>query len=396
MRLSNPLPLFMLMVLFSPLAIDIFLPAIPQMAQALSVPVAWIQQSLPMFMLSFGTGQLIAGPLADRYGRRPIGLIGVLLYIITSSIAASADVYWVLMAARLGQGLAASCLSVAAFAGVRDFFGAQRSGAMFSYLNGVICIVPAVAPLLGGLLTVWWGWESNFWFMAGYGLIMLAALTAMLPETRPANTSSEGKLFSWNRYQAVLTVPVFIFYATLALLGMAMIIGYVTQSPSRLMIDMGLSARDYALWFGANAVVNITCAFAAPKLIEKVGKKTALWGSVSVMAVAAVAEYALGSIMHPLAFMGPVFTASVGFATMMAVCAGNALAPFGDRAGTASALLGLFQMTGAAIVVACLAGSQMLAVEQLSLMMLLPWVWVVVNRMLRGRCMSAETGNCQV
>ncbi|BDY03515.1 multidrug effflux MFS transporter [Ferrimonas sp. YFM] len=386
MRLTNPLPLFMMMVLFSPLAIDIFLPAIPQMAEALSVPVSWVQQSLPMFMLSFGIGQLLAGPLADRYGRRPVALTGTLLYILTSSMAALASDYALLMAARLGQGFSACALSVAAFAGVRDFFGAERSKPMFSYLNGVICIVPAAAPLLGGLLTHWWGWTANFWFMAGYGVLVSAVLWLMLPETRPANTSSEGRLLSWSRYASVLQVEAFRFYAVLALLGMAMIIGYVAQSPTRLMVELGLDARSYAIWFGVNATINIVAAFAAPKAVAWMGQKRALWFGVVLMALAGMAEFALRGLMTPIAFMGPVFVASVAFSFLIAICAGSALAPFGDRAGTASALLGLFQMTGAAIVVGLFGVSGLGAVEQLSMMMALPLIWVL----LRGRRQQLE------
>ncbi|TKB48717.1 multidrug effflux MFS transporter [Ferrimonas sediminicola] len=386
MRLTNPLPLFMMMVLFSPLAIDIFLPAIPQMAEALSVPVSWVQQSLPMFMLSFGIGQLLAGPLADRYGRRPVALTGTLLYILTSSMAALASDYALLMAARLGQGFSACALSVAAFAGVRDFFGAERSKPMFSYLNGVICIVPAAAPLLGGLLTHWWGWTANFWFMAGYGVLVSAVLWLMLPETRPDNTRSEGRLLSWSRYASVLEVETFRFHAVLALLGMAMIIGYVAQSPTRLMVELGLDARSYAIWFGVNAVINIMAAFAAPKVVGWMGQKRALWFGVVLMALAGMAEFALRGLMTPIAFMGPVFVASVAFSFLIAICAGSALAPFGDRAGTASALLGLFQMTGAAIVVGLFGASGLSAVEQLSLMMALPLVWVL----LRGRRQQLE------
>ncbi|WP_035416189.1 multidrug effflux MFS transporter [Ferrimonas kyonanensis] len=385
MRLRNPLPLFMMMVLFSPLAIDIFLPAIPEMAEALSVPVAWVQQSLPMFMLAFGAGQLVAGPLADRYGRRPVALVGTLLYVATSAMAALATDYSMLMLSRLGQGFAACALSVAAFAGVRDHFGAERSKPMFSYLNGVICIVPAAAPLLGGLLTHWWGWASNFWFMAGYGALVSLLLWLMLPETRPAETRSEGRLLSLSRYMSVVSVPTFRFYAVLAMLGMAMIIGYVSQSPTRLMVELGLDSRSYAIWFGCNAVVNIVAAFTAPKMVGIVGQKRSLWLGVILMAAAGVVEYSLRESMQPLAFMGPVFVASIAFSFLIAICAGSALAPFGDRAGTASALLGLFQMTGAAIVVGVFGASGLTAVEQLSLMMALPLAWVLVCRVTRGR-----------
>ncbi|WP_411993162.1 multidrug effflux MFS transporter [Agarivorans sp. DSG3-1] len=374
MRLSNPLPIFMLMVLFSPLAIDIFLPAIPEMAEAFNVPVAWIAQTIPVFLFAFGIGQLFVGPLADRFGRRPIALVGALLYLVTSALAALANSYEVLMLARLGQGIAASCLSVAAFAGVRDHFGAERSKSMFSYLNGVICIVPALAPLLGGVLTHWWSWSANFWFMVGFAVLVFLSMLLGLKETKPQSDTFSGRLYSLSRYSSVLRVASFRFYSLLVMLGMAMIIAYVSQSPSRLMVDMQLSSSDYAFWFGSNAAINIVAAFIAPQVIKWLGQTVGLWLGASLMAGAAVALVLAQSILHPLAFMAPVFVSSIGFCLLIAVGTGSALAPFGNKAGTASALLGFIQMTGSACLVGILGVSGLASSEQLALLMALPCV----------------------
>ncbi|WP_220719951.1 multidrug effflux MFS transporter [Agarivorans litoreus] len=371
--MSKPLPLFMLMVLFSPLAIDIFLPAIPQMAQAFDVPVAWIAQAIPVFLFSFGIGQLLVGPLADRYGRRPVALVGALLYLASSALAAIASSYELLMLARLAQGIAASCLSVAAFAGVRDVFGAERSKNIFSYLNGVICIVPALAPLLGGVLTHWWSWAANFWFMVAFALVVFLVLLFGLKETKPQAKVFNGRLYSFSRYYSVIAVASFRFYSLLVMLGMAMIIGYVSQSAGRLMVDMQLSSADYALWFGCNAAINIVAAFLAPQVIKQIGQTAGLWLGASLMAGAAIALVLGQQVLHPLAFMAPVFVSSIGFCLLIAVGTGSALAPFGDKAGTASALLGFVQMTGSASLVGILGVSGLANTEQLALLMALPF-----------------------
>ena len=376
MRLSNPLPLFMLMVLFSPLSIDIFLPAIPQMADMFNVPVSWMQQSIPVFLLAVGLGQLIAGPLADKYGRRPIALIGACFYVLTSAAAAMATNFELLMLLRLGQGLAACTLSVAAFAGVRDHFGADQSKGIFSYLNGVICIVPALAPLLGGILTQWKGWPANFWFIAGYGFVVVTAMFILLDETRPKASVRCERLFSADRYMSVLKIPAFRFYSVLNMLGMAMIIGYVTQSPTRLMIDMQMPGNSYALWFGANAAISIIASILVPRLIRKTGSHFGLWLGTGLMAIAAIAVVMCQSLLHPLSFMGPVFVASIGFCFLIAIATGNALAPFGDKAGTASALMGFIQMFGSACLVGLLGVSGLSVIQQLSILMILPLIWL--------------------
>jgi DHA1 family bicyclomycin/chloramphenicol resistance-like MFS transporter len=368
----------MLMVLFSPLAIDIFLPAIPQMTEAFAVPLDWMTQTIPVFLFAFGVGQLVVGPLADRFGRRPTALLGALLYLLGSVVAALSVDFSCLMLARLVQGLAASCLSVAAFAGVRDVYGAERSKSMFSYLNGVICIVPALAPLLGGVLTHYWSWVANFWFMGLYGLLVGLFLLFGLQETQHAAHVAKGRLFSWSRYFSVLRVPAFIYYASLVMLAMAMIIAYVSQSPGRLMVDMQLSSAQYALWFGSNALLNIIAAFVAPSLIKRLGQNQGLWLGSGLMAAAALGLISSQQFAHPLAFMLPIYVCSVGFCLLIAVGAGSALAPFAERAGTAAALLGFIQMTGSASLVALLALSGLSSSEQLAILMALPLLVMAV------------------
>ncbi|HDO1376484.1 TPA: MFS transporter, partial [Aeromonas veronii] len=164
--------LLVLLVLFSPLAIDIYLPAIPQMAEQLGAEVTLMQGTITWFLFSMGLGQLLVGPLADRYGRKPIALGGVLLYGLSALGAGFAASLGELMLARVLQGFGACATSVAAFSVVRDSYGPKKSGQMISYLNGAICFIPALAPLLGGWLTAKAGWSANFWFMAGYALIV--------------------------------------------------------------------------------------------------------------------------------------------------------------------------------------------------------------------------------
>ena len=164
--------LLVLLVLFSPLAIDIYLPAIPQMAEQLGAEVTLMQGIITWFLFSMGLGQLLVGPLADRYGRKPIALGGVLLYGLSALGAGFAASLGELMLARVLQGFGACATSVAAFSVVRDSYGPKKSGQMISYLNGAICFIPALAPLLGGWLTAKAGWSANFWFMAGYAAIV--------------------------------------------------------------------------------------------------------------------------------------------------------------------------------------------------------------------------------
>ncbi|EGR1116407.1 Bcr/CflA family efflux MFS transporter [Vibrio cholerae] len=345
--------LLTLLVLFSPLAIDIYLPALPQISQAFHVEHALAQDTITWFLFAMGVGQLFAGPLADKYGRRTVALGGISIYALSALLAWSAQsIEWMLMA-RLLQGLGACATSVAAFATVRDLFGPQRSGKMISYLNGAICFIPALAPILGSWLTQQFGWRANFSFMTGFALLVGLAMALRLQESNP-HMGSRPAVFKLSRYAAVLKAPTFLFHASLCLLAMAVILAYVTSAPVILMERLQLSMSEFTFWFGVNAVINIIACMTAPKVMDKLGTRWSLIIGIATLMIAGSLMLALRNQANALAFMLPVFLSSIGFAWILGAAAGKALAPFGDKAGTAAALLGLFQMSGSGLLVGTL------------------------------------------
>lgn len=372
--------LLTLLVLFSPLAIDIYLPALPQISQAFHVEHALAQDTITWFLFAMGVGQLFAGPLADKVGRRTVALGGISIYALSALLAWGAqNIEWML-AARLLQGLGACATSVAAFATVRDIFGPQKSGKMISYLNGAICFIPALAPILGSWLTQQFGWRSNFSFMAGFAMVALVAMFIGMKETNPA--PSKEPVFRPSRYMAVLKTPSFTFHASLCMLAMAVILAYVTSAPVVLMENLGLSMNEFTLWFGINAVINIAACMTAPKFMDKYGTHKTLVVGIMTLGLGGIVMLAMAQQQTALAFMLPIFLSSVGFAWVLGAAAGKALAPFGDKAGTAAALLGLFQMSGSGLVVGTVQrlGMEPQVMIAVQMFIIVPGIFVLMSK----------------
>ncbi|WP_394202530.1 multidrug effflux MFS transporter [Shewanella waksmanii] len=352
----NLLPILMSMVVLSPLAIDIYLPSMPTMAAEFSVSASEVQSTLVLFLFAMGVGQILIGPLADRFGRRPIALAGVLLYIASSILAAVAMEFHWLQIARVLQGLAACSTSIVVFSAVRDCFTPKEGARYYSYLNGVICVIPALAPTLGGLLALQFGWRSTFVFMMLYAVIIMILIGYRLPETRPENTITSGPLYRWARYQPVLQEPHFLFYAFACMAGMAAILTYVSYSPVWLIDRLGVSELTFSGLFGLNAVVNIVACFVAPMVITRLGNRPTVIVALVAMLISALLQVVVQlvgpqqGLAAAFAFMLPMMLLCIGFALLLGPATSMALSAFGERAGTATATLGFIQMSGASLL----------------------------------------------
>ena len=339
-----------LLVIFSPLAIDIYLPAFPTIAEQFNASEKQIQQTVAIFMLTVGLGQLIAGPLADKFGRKPVAITGVTIYGLAAFGAYLAPDFASLMIARALQGLGACATFVVAFAIVRDRFGSERSGQIITYLNGIVCFIPALAPILGAWLTVQFGWRMNFLFMAVFALIGLFITLLMYKETRPADSVYSGHILDLRRFMPIISTPLFLFHSLICLVTMSAILVFVTLAPGWLITELGGSVTDFTFWFTCNAVLSIVASFIMPLYIKRQPKR-ALKAGLFLLVIAGALMLAFSQQRTALALMFPMFIAAFGFALTLGSSAGRALSLFPKQAGTASALIGLMQMSGASLLV---------------------------------------------
>jgi len=353
--------LLMGLVTLTPMAIDIYLPSLPAMAHAFGEPIGALQASITLFIFAVGLGQVLIGPLADRYGRRPVALCGALAYLAGSALGAAATSLEVFYAARIVQGLGACSASLVAFAAVRDCFSPAVGARVYSYLNGALCTVPALAPMVGGVLALHAGWRSTFVFMAVFALALASLLALRFEETRAKPTHRSGALYSLPRYAPIVASGRFLYFACFGMAGMAMILVFVSAAPVVLVQQLGYSELGFSAWFGGNAAINIAAFFLAPAFIARYGRYTMVRVGMAALLLASALH--LGAwLWAPLSawiFMLPVAVLTVGFSLALGSGLSLALEPFADRAGTAAAVYGLFQMSGSAVIATVLLDSGM-------------------------------------
>ncbi len=238
--------LLMGLVTLTPMGIDIYLPSLPVMAQDYGQPVTALQASITLFIFAVGVGQVLIGPLADRYGRRPVALGGALAYLLGSALGAAATSLDVFYVARVIQGLGACSASLVAFAAVRDCFSPAVGARVYSYLNGALCTVPALAPMVGGALAVHAGWRSTFVFMVLFALTLAGFLAIRFEETRAAPPKPHGALYSLRRYAPIAASGRFLYFAAFGMAGMAMILVFVSAAPVVLVQQLGYSELGFS------------------------------------------------------------------------------------------------------------------------------------------------------
>lgn len=249
---------------------DLYLPALPALSRDLSASTSAAQLTLTACLVGLGAGQLLSGPLSDRFGRRRPLMIGVSIYAVASLLCAFAPNVSALYALRLLQGLAGATGIVIARAVVRDLYDGREAAHFFALLMLVNGSAPVLAPVIGGQLVRFTSWRGLFVVLAGVG-VALALATLALPETLPVQRRHAGRL----RGVFAARVPVlrdarFLGYALVCGLGFAALFAYIAASPFVLQDIAGLSPQLFSLVFAANAIGIVVVGQVTGRLVHRV------------------------------------------------------------------------------------------------------------------------------
>ncbi len=245
------LAILSLLMGFASISTDLYLPAMPAMGQALGAATGTIEWTISGYLVGFSVGQLLWGPVSDRYGRRVPVTLGLVLFVIGSAGCALSTSGAGLIGFRVVQALGACAGVVLSRAMVRDLYEGDRAAQMMSTLITVMAIAPLLGPVVGGQILLLAGWRAIFWVLVGVGLVTMALLLA-LPETLPpARRNRETLTRAFLRYGSLLREPVLLGYVGAGGFFYGAMFAYVAGTPFAYITFYHVPAQIYGLLFAA-------------------------------------------------------------------------------------------------------------------------------------------------
>ncbi len=330
----------------SPMSIDMYLPAFPTLQHAFATDAASVERTLSVFFIGLSLGQLVYGPLSDRFGRRRPLLYGLAVYTIASAGCALAGSIGQLQAWRALQALGGCAGVVMARAVVRDVFGPREAARVLSSLLLVMGVAPILAPIVGGWLLSLIGWRSLFAVLVAFGIVTWVAVARALPDTAPATRAVTLTMASvLGAFGRVARQPQFQRFALAGAFGSCVLFAYISGAPFVYIQVLGLTPTAFSAMFALNAVGLVGASQLNRALLRREETAVILRRALLVQLIAALILVATTFFVAPsLLTIGlPLFVVVLLLGFVLPNTTALALAPFEREAGTASALLGALQ-----------------------------------------------------
>jgi DHA1 family bicyclomycin/chloramphenicol resistance-like MFS transporter len=332
-----------LLTVFGPISMDLYLPVLPALTAVLHSTTSVAQLTITACLLGLAIGQVIAGPLSDRFGRRMPLLIGVVAYTLTSVLCAVSPTIETLILARFVQGLAGAVGIVIAQAAGRDVYSGGKLIRYYGRLTVLGGLAAIIGPVIGGQLATVTDWRGVFLFLAAVGVLILMASLVVFRETLPAERRVAGGFsHTLNDFRRLLADRVFVGAVLITGFSYAAIFAYLSGATYILQGMYGLSPQGYSLAFGLNSFGFMVFGFAAGRLSERWSERGTLTLGLAMTATGALGLLATALLQLPLAaIILSLFTMVSGVAVTSPPATSLALKDYPDIAGTASSLLGL-------------------------------------------------------
>ena len=342
------------LVLLYPTAIDLYLVGLPQIAADLNASEAQLHVAFSIYLAGMATTMLFAGKFADRVGRKPVAIFGGIVFATSSmlgEVVTSAEPF---LAVRFFQGVGAGSCYVVAFAILRDVLDDHKRAKVLSMMNGITCIVPVLAPVIGHLIMKVYPWPSLFTTMASMGVVVCLLSVLVLRETKPNSVGSKVTKASVSQSTSIETFkePLFISRVIMTSLGVTAILTYVNVSPMLIMTELGFDRGQYSSTMALTALVSMLVSFSAPFALIVFRQKSLMLASQICFVIAAILLLASidGGLGHNVTLIGFAFVCG-GFSLGFGVAMSQALSGYSQRAGVASSILGVSQVCTSALFI---------------------------------------------
>ena len=347
------LVLLMAMTSIGPTTLNVVVPALPQMANRLASDVATIQLAVTVYLLALAAGQLVMGPLSDRFGRRPVVLAGLALTAAASVLAISVGTVGSLIVARVLQAFGASAGIVVSRAIIRDLFDRNRAAAMLGLVATVMVVVPTLGPLIGGLLETGFGWEAIFLFTAITSTLVVVWAAIALPETRGRHAPPGAQQGFFHDLTGLARSAKFGGYVCAGAFGSATFFAFLGGGPHVIITLMNRSPAEYGVWFAVCSIGYMAGNFGASRLSTRYGIDRLIWWGIGFEAAGVVLSAILAAFAMPwgpIIVFGPQLIVNFGNGLLLPGAISGAVSVRAQAAGTAAGIIGFTQMAlGAAI-----------------------------------------------
>jgi DHA1 family bicyclomycin/chloramphenicol resistance-like MFS transporter len=332
------------------LALNIFVPSVPGLVTYFESDLATVQLALSLYLVGVASGQLVYGPLSDQFGRRPVLLVGLAIYVAGSLVCALAATIDILIAGRVLQALGACAGFVIGRAMVRDVYGREQAASALGYITAAVSVVPSLAPAIGGHLEVWFGWRASFVLVLAVGCLVLVLAVRRAHEThRDRQPAGWASLVAG--YGRLGRSPRFLGYALNVSLTSTAFFSFLAGAPVIMAETLGQGPEAYGWYFIGLSGSYTLGNFLSGRFTMRLGLDRMAWTGtlLSLSASAGLLGLGLAGLLGPLLLFAPMWIVALGngLSQPNATAAGISTDP--ARAGSASGLLGCLQMGSGAL-----------------------------------------------
>lgn len=339
------IPLLVALSGLGPMSMQAIMPALPALATFFREDIAVAQLTISLYLVGLACSQLLVGPLSDKFGRRPVILVGLGLMVLSNVAGIFATTLPQLVAARVVQALGAASGLAVGRAMIRDLYDRDRAASMIGLVVGSMMIAPMIGPFIGGTLETVYGWRTIFWFLGLVSLVIFLWAWFILPETRRVQTGPAAGFL--NDVRALAASPQYYGFVIAQALAAGTFFIFASGGAYVAIMQMGRSSAEYGAWFALGSIAYMAGNLSSSRLTPKIGSSRMIWIGLTIQIIGSALNLTWGLVglnVYPSWFFITQMIVAYGNGYVMSNLAAGAVSVRPQAAGTASGITGFVQM----------------------------------------------------